>query len=102
MKRRYKILIPLIFTPLLFACSQVKEGTITEKDYNPPYTTYDTQCVTYSNGVCSGRITLPHNHPESFKLKVENDSGKHSWIHVPKNEYDCYVKGQQYPQEHPC
>lgn len=52
-------------------------GTIVDKEYHPPYTTYTTQCTTV-NKVQSCR-TVPIHHPESWTVDLRNDNQVRSY-----------------------
>lgn len=70
-----------------------KQGTIIDKRYSAPYTSYVT------SNVGNSTIQMPHYYPETFKIKLQKeDNGKvkECWISVPAQEYEKYNIGDYY------
>ena len=90
--------IVLIFVALIVGTvtnenNRINEGTITEKSYEPAFTT--------TEYIKSGDITIPNNryYPESYYFTISGDKdGKivEYYFAVTKEEYDNYKIGDYY------
>lgn len=65
----------------------IKEGTVTDKDYDSAYTSY-----IYING-----MMIPQYHGESWQIKIQKED-KELWISVDELTYHGYEIGDYYPK----
>lgn len=91
------ILIAIIAIVIFVVCNDInygtKQGTIIDKRYNAPYTSY------ISSEVGNSVIRTPQYYPETYQLKLQKqDDGKvkECWIQVPAKEYENYKVGDYY------
>jgi len=70
-----------------------KQGTIVDKRYSSPYTSYTTSNARNST------IQIPRYYPETYRIKLQKRDGsktKECWIEVPAQEYEKYNIGDYY------
>lgn len=87
------VLIGLI---ILTGCSNIKEGTIVDKYYRPPFVT--------TSFMYNGKIMIPLtvSHPASYQLKIElevDGEKKSRIIYVDSKTYEKYDIGDYYNKE---
>lgn len=83
---------------LLTGCSAISQGYITEKNYTPGYTSYQSQCVMYRKDMsCQMYQQVPYHVPDSWSFSIKKGKDK-GWVEVNKGIYDNYKIGDYYPR----
>lgn len=70
-----------------------KQGTIVDKSYSGPYTTY------ISSRIGNSTVITPLYHPEAYSIKIQKDEDgkiKECWIDISPQEYEKYNIGDYY------
>ena len=70
-----------------------KQGTIVDKRYSGPYTTY------ISSKIGNSTVITPQYHPEAYSMKIQKDEDgkiKECWIDISPQEYEKYNIGDYY------
>lgn len=97
------VVVALTLCGLLFGCDQVQSGTVYRKQYNPPYTTYDSQCLSRDkNYNCTFSMPVRHDWPAVYELCIraddnpENKKVKTQCVQVDPATYDRAKRGDHW------
>ena len=94
------LLFVLLCTLILSACAPASySGTVTDKAYQLPYTTYMPICQKIGNILICNQIPIYHS--EEWVLRVETDNGTFQ-PYVTKAVYDACKIGATYSTETGC
>lgn len=88
--------VALLILFILTGCSNIKEGTIVDKYYRPPFVT--------TSFMYNGKIMIPltTSHPASYQLKIElevDGEKQTNIIYVDSKTYEKYEIGDYYNKE---
>lgn len=84
----------------LVGCSNIKSGTIHDKQYNAGhyYTSYT--CASYSkSGACTVHVPIQNYVPPSYEFDLYQSKDKHGWHYVDAITYSKYKVGDYYSDE---
>jgi hypothetical protein len=87
---------------LLAGCSWKGTGTVVERDYDDPDTTYTERCTTRTSGTTKTKTCKkePVRHAAEWSLLVRDDKdGKEHWVQVSERDYHAHPEGSQYKRD---
>lgn len=87
------------------ACVHVTSGIVTGKQYDPPYSTTSSTCVSYSKtGACTLSMPTTQYYPAVYWLCLRDDKQDRpvdkqdtGCVEVAPSDYDRYKVGERYP-----
>lgn len=83
---------------LLSGCgSSLNHGVITGKEYDAPWTYWQSQCVSYTKyGLCRSSVTVPVYYPADYILDLK-DGKQTGSTEVDESTWDNAKVGEKYP-----